>query len=52
VTKVARSIDLGSPDLTLPLTPVDPERLVQLSEKWNLESPIARLVEALTNLRS
>ena len=52
VTKVARSIDLGSPDLTLPLTPADPERLVQLSEKWNLESPIARLVEALTNLRT
>ena len=30
----------------------DPERLVQLSEKWNLESPIARLVEALTDLRT
>ena len=52
VTKVARSIDLGAPDLTLPLTPADPERLVQLSEKWNLESPIARLVEALTDLRT
>ena len=51
VVEVARSIDLGSPDLTLPLTPVEPDRLVALSEQWNLESPIARLVEALTDLR-
>jgi 5'-3' exonuclease len=51
VVEVARSIDLGRPDLTLPLTPADPEALVALSEKWNLESPIARLVESLTNLR-
>ena len=52
VTRVARDIDLGSPDLTLPLTPVDPDALVALSEKWNLDSPIARLVEALTDLRT
>lgn len=51
VTAVARSIDLGKPDLTLPLTPADPDRLVALSEQWGLDSPIARLVEALTNLR-
>jgi 5'-3' exonuclease len=51
VVEVARDIDLGSPDLTLPLTPDDPQRLVSLSEKWGLDSPIARLVEALTALR-
>jgi 5'-3' exonuclease len=51
VVEVARDIDLGAPDLTLPLTPRDPERLVALSDQWNLESPIARLVEALTDLR-
>jgi 5'-3' exonuclease len=51
VVEVARDIDLGRPDLTLPLTPVDPEGLVALSERWNLGSPIARLVEALTALR-
>ena len=51
VTAVARSIDLGPLDLTLPLTPADPDRLVAMSEQWNLESPIARLVEALTGLR-
>ena len=51
VTRVARDIDLGKPELLLPLTPVDPDALVALSERWNLESPIARLVESLTNLR-
>ena len=52
VVAVARDIDLGRPDLTLPLSPVDPEALVKLSDQWNLESPIARLVETLTDLRS
>ncbi|MEP7092243.1 MAG: 5'-3' exonuclease H3TH domain-containing protein, partial [Nocardioidaceae bacterium] len=51
VTEVARSIDLGRPDLTLPLTPVDPDRLVALSQQWSLDSPVARLVESLTSLR-
>ena len=51
VCEVARDIDLGTPDLTLPLTPAHPERLVALSERYNLESPIARLVETLTALR-
>ena len=30
---------------------VDPDALVALSEQWGLESPIARLVETLTDLR-
>ena len=51
VVAVARDLDVGKPDLTLPLTPDDPDALVRLSEQWNLESPIARLVETLTNLR-
>jgi 5'-3' exonuclease len=51
VVEVARDLDLGRPDLTLPLTPVDPEALVALADRWNLSSPIARLVEALTALR-
>ena len=51
VVAVARDIDLGDPDLTLPLTPVDPERLTKLSEQWGLDSPAARLVETLTSLR-
>jgi len=50
VVEVARDLDLGSHDLRLPLTPADPVALVALSERWNLESPIARLVETLTGL--
>src|SRR3954465_11302497 len=50
VVAVARDIDLGKPDPTLPLTPDDPDALVRLSDQWNLESPIARLVETLTGL--
>ena len=51
VVAVAREIDLGEPDLTLPLTPVDPDGVARLSEQWGLDSPAARLVEALTALR-
>jgi 5'-3' exonuclease len=51
VVAVARDLDLGDPDLTLPLTPEDPEALTKLSERWGLDSPAARLVETLTGLR-
>ena len=51
VVEVARDIDLGRPDLTLPLTPVEPDALVALSDRWGLDSPVARLVETLTSLR-
>jgi 5'-3' exonuclease len=50
VVAVARDLDLGHPDLTLHRTPHDPEALISLSDRWNLESPIARLVDALTAL--
>lgn len=49
VVAVAREIDLGSPDLELPRTPVDPDALVVLAERWNLESPIARLVQTIND---
>lgn len=49
VVAVARHIDLGSPDLVLPRTPVDPAALPVLAERWNLESPIARLVSTITD---
>ena len=51
VVAVARDLDLGDPDLALPLTPVDPGRLVALSQRWGLDSPVTRLVETLTSLR-
>jgi 5'-3' exonuclease len=48
VVEVARHIDLGSPDLTLPRTPADPDALVALSDKWGLGGSVVRLVETLT----
>ncbi|MFN8192136.1 MAG: 5'-3' exonuclease [Nocardioidaceae bacterium] len=49
VVAVARELDLGDPDTALPRTPVDRERLVELSDRWGLDSPLARLVTALTD---
>jgi len=51
IVAVARDIDLGEPDLTLPLTPRDPDGVVRLAGRWGLDSPAGRLVEALTALR-
>ena len=48
VVAVARTLDLGAPDLTLPRTPAHPDAVVALAQKWSLDSPAARLVEALT----
>ena len=50
VVAVARELDLGSPDLVLPRTPADPDAVLALAQQWGLDSPTARLVEALTNL--
>jgi 5'-3' exonuclease len=49
VVAVARDIDLGDPDLALPRTPADPAALTALADRWGLSSPIARLVETLTD---
>ena len=50
VVRVARDLDLGDRDLRLPHTPADPDRLVELSTRWGLDSPVARLVDTLTDL--
>jgi 5'-3' exonuclease len=47
VVAVARDIDLGTPDLTLPHAPVAAETLEGLAERWGLDSPVTRLREAL-----
>jgi len=47
---VARDIDLGSPDLTLPSSPADREMLQAIAEQWGLKSPVARLTEVLEKL--
>ena len=43
VVAVARDIDLAAYDATLPSAPRDPERLDELAERYNLESPVKRL---------
>jgi 5'-3' exonuclease len=50
VVGVARDLDLGDADLTLPRTPRDGDALVALAERWGLNGPVTRLVEALTDL--
>ena len=48
VVAVARDIDLGEPDLTLPHAPADPEMLAAIAEQWGLKSPVERLLDVLT----
>ncbi len=50
VVRVARDLDLGEGDLRLPRTPADPARIIELAGRWGLDSPVARLVDTLTDL--
>jgi 5'-3' exonuclease len=47
VVAVARDLDCGQAQLTLPRTPTQPDRLVELSERWGLGGAVTRLVDAL-----
>jgi 5'-3' exonuclease len=47
VVAVARDIDLGAHDTTLPCTPPDPDRVRRLAETFALESPTVRLLDVL-----
>jgi 5'-3' exonuclease len=47
VVAVARDIDLDRTGLERPVTPRDPELVASLAERYNLEGPATRLVEAL-----
>jgi len=47
VVAVARDIDLGSPDLSIPHSPADPEMLEAIAEQWGLTSPVRRLLDVL-----
>lgn len=49
VVAVARGLDLGAYDATLPRTPADPGAVVELAQQWGLDSPMARLVDAMTS---
>ena len=52
VVRVARDLELDTSGLELPRTPVDPDRLIELSQRWGLDSPTARLVDTLTTLHA
>ncbi len=47
VVAVARDIDLDRTAMDRPVTPRDPELVASLAERYNLEGPATRLVEAL-----
>jgi hypothetical protein len=49
VVRVARDLKLPDHDETLPSSPANPERLTTLATRWGIESPVARLVEALAS---
>jgi 5'-3' exonuclease len=48
VVAVARDLDLDRKGLDRPVTPRDPELVASLAQRYNLEGPATRLVEALT----
>ena len=48
VVAVSRDLDLDRSGIACPVTPPDPQRVLDLAEKWNLEGPASRLVQALT----
>jgi 5'-3' exonuclease len=47
VTRVVRDLPIGELADELPRTPADPERLLELSDRWGLESPLERFLQAL-----
>ena len=47
VVAVARDIDLGAVDTTLPRAPRDPELVAAMAEEFNLAGPVERLLETL-----
>ena len=47
VVAVARALALGPPVTALPRTPADPDAVLGLAQRWNLEGPAQRLVAAL-----
>ncbi|MFI6316126.1 5'-3' exonuclease H3TH domain-containing protein [Nonomuraea sp. NPDC050556] len=48
VVEVAPDAPLPATDLTLPAKPVDPESLVSLADRYDLNSPLNRLLTTLT----
>jgi 5'-3' exonuclease len=49
VVRVAQDAAIGDVDDRLPQVVADPERLVELAERWGLSSSVKRVVDALAN---
>jgi len=47
VVQVARDVPIPDLDTRLPRAPREPEALVELADRWNLDSPLNRLLNAL-----
>jgi 5'-3' exonuclease len=47
VVKVVTDISLPTIDARVPRTPKSPEHLVELTDRWNLEGPVNRLLSAV-----
>lgn len=52
VVRVATDVPLPELDPALPTSPADPDRLLELAQRWNLAGSCRRLVDALAGDRS
>ena len=52
VVAVARTIDLPRDHLALPRTPVAPDDVAALAERWSLSTPVARLTSVIAGTAS
>lgn len=50
VVEVVRDLPVPDVDATLPAAPRDPEALLALADRWGLESPLNRLLNALAEV--
>ena len=49
VVQVARDVPVPAYDDTLPTEPAAPDRLVELCDRWRLDSPVNRLLNAFAS---
>ena len=52
VTRVVRDLPLPELDDAVPRAPLDPARLVELSDRWGLDSPLERLLAAFETVHA
>jgi 5'-3' exonuclease len=52
VVAVAADVPMPAYDDAIPATPDQPDRLVELSQRWGLDSPLNRVLSAFTDVQS